>query len=297
MYLGDPREQQICLDEHTVWEEDNRVEKRWQWGARILDLCDLSPEEYATTIFHTEEAVTPGGKVKDAIVASFSKSSVKFAYPYAPASDLYIVIKDSDGNSETVMIPAGDPTPYSVELTTIDTSKVSNLLIGLSESDAKTSKCEDEKYIYSITKSVTPTDFVKYAYMKHTLVEDGLTEEEVVGAGLHDATVNDKDAIYDYVIKPVIIPGFNDMPEEEYEEILAREQLDLLIFSTTNVQNIYLNKTDYQTDSWVLNYATLSLGGTNYYVTRFVQENLVNICDTNYETPEDIVFSYKVIIK
>ena len=55
MYLGDPREQQICPDEHTIWEEDNRVEERWQWGARILDLCDLDPDEYAQTIFNVRD--------------------------------------------------------------------------------------------------------------------------------------------------------------------------------------------------------------------------------------------------
>lgn len=45
-YLGDPREQAIDLDNHTIWEQDNRIEERWQWGAQVLDLCDMSPEEY-----------------------------------------------------------------------------------------------------------------------------------------------------------------------------------------------------------------------------------------------------------
>ena len=55
MYLGDPREQQICPEKHTIWEEDNRVEDRYQWGAMVIDLCDLDPDEYAQTIFHTKE--------------------------------------------------------------------------------------------------------------------------------------------------------------------------------------------------------------------------------------------------
>ena len=45
-YLGDPRENAICLSAHTIWEADNRVEERWQWGAQVIDLCDMSPEEY-----------------------------------------------------------------------------------------------------------------------------------------------------------------------------------------------------------------------------------------------------------
>lgn len=55
MYLGDPREQQICPEKHTIWEEDNRVEDRYQWGAMVIDLCDLDPDEYSQTIFHTKE--------------------------------------------------------------------------------------------------------------------------------------------------------------------------------------------------------------------------------------------------
>ena len=52
MYLGDPRENSIDIDQNAIWEEDNRKETRYHWGARILDLCDLPPEEYVKTIFH-----------------------------------------------------------------------------------------------------------------------------------------------------------------------------------------------------------------------------------------------------
>jgi len=44
--MKDPRENTIDLDKHAIWEEDNRVEQRWQWNAMILDYCDMSPEEY-----------------------------------------------------------------------------------------------------------------------------------------------------------------------------------------------------------------------------------------------------------
>ncbi len=45
-YLGDPREQAIDIDNHVIWQNDNRIEERWQWGAKIDALCDMSPEEY-----------------------------------------------------------------------------------------------------------------------------------------------------------------------------------------------------------------------------------------------------------
>lgn len=45
-YRKDPRENVIDLDKHAVWEQDNRVEARYVWNAAVLDLCDMSPEEY-----------------------------------------------------------------------------------------------------------------------------------------------------------------------------------------------------------------------------------------------------------
>lgn len=58
-YLGDPREQAIDIDNHVIWENDNRIEERWQWGAKIDDLCDMSPEEYMKNPLI--EAVKAGG--------------------------------------------------------------------------------------------------------------------------------------------------------------------------------------------------------------------------------------------
>ena len=45
-YMNDPRENAIDIDAHVVWEADNRVEARYPWQAYIVDLCDMSPEEY-----------------------------------------------------------------------------------------------------------------------------------------------------------------------------------------------------------------------------------------------------------
>ena len=45
-YTKDPRDMQLNLENHTYWEEDNRVEERYQWGAMVVDLCDLPVEEY-----------------------------------------------------------------------------------------------------------------------------------------------------------------------------------------------------------------------------------------------------------
>ena len=292
MYLGDPREQQICLDEHTVWEEDNRVEKRWQWGARILDLCDLSPEEYATTIFHTKDV--PTDLIKDVIVTSFDATSVKFSYPYSPASDIYVVLTDSDGGRQVVKIPSGDASPYTAPIEGIDPAKITTVFIGLTEDSAKSNACEDSTYAYSIIKKPVSSDYAMYVYMKHTMVEDGLTEEEVIGAGVQNANVNDKSATFEYNIAPVAVTGFNNMDDDEYNQIMAREQLDLLIFTSSKLSEVFLNKSDDQTSSWIRNYTSLQLNGVQYYVSKFVQSDLVNIYDPIDESPRTVIFTYKI---
>lgn len=45
-YITDPREMAITPESGVTYEEDNRVEKMYHWGAKVLDLCDLPVEEY-----------------------------------------------------------------------------------------------------------------------------------------------------------------------------------------------------------------------------------------------------------
>jgi hypothetical protein len=46
MYLGDPRENSICIESGVTWESDNRTEDMYHWGAMVLDICNMDPEEY-----------------------------------------------------------------------------------------------------------------------------------------------------------------------------------------------------------------------------------------------------------
>ena len=296
MYLGDPRERQICPDEHTIWEEDNRVEKRYQWGARILDLCDLDPKEYAQTIFNIRDVSSASPETKkDSIELTFTNSTANFTFPYPPSSDIYIVIKDSDGNKDVVVISKGQSSPFNAQLQNVDPFKLTTTNIGPSEQDATSTSFSDGAYDYSITsKKPTKPDYSMYVYMKHTMVEEGLTEEKVMEAGVQSATVSNKTAKFEYNIAPVAVSGFNDMNDDEYNEVIAREQLDLLIFTSSQISGIYINETDDQTSSWIRNYATITLNGVQYYVTRFVQNDLVNIYDPVDESPRTVIFTYKI---
>lgn len=50
-YYNDPREMQINPISGVTYEDDNRVEQMWHWGAKVLDLCNLPVSEYMKSIF------------------------------------------------------------------------------------------------------------------------------------------------------------------------------------------------------------------------------------------------------
>lgn len=56
-YMYDPREESFDTANGAIYEEKNRKEEIYNWGAFRLDLCDLSPEEYMkpTTIIIQDE--------------------------------------------------------------------------------------------------------------------------------------------------------------------------------------------------------------------------------------------------
>lgn len=84
-YMNDPRENSIDIDAHVVWEADNRVEARYPWQAYIVDLCDMSPEEYMKNpIIEAIEGGGGGGTTtKEPTPPEPSGSSVSFYYAWA----------------------------------------------------------------------------------------------------------------------------------------------------------------------------------------------------------------------
>ena len=295
MYLGDPREQQICPDEHTIWEENNRVEKRYQWGAMVLDLCDLSPEEYATTIFHVSGNTGGGGdeKTSNDIVVNFSEDNISITMAYPPTSDLYVVIKDSDGGKQVVKINKNEES-HTEAISGINAEKISDLLIGFSEESATTNTCSDDTYKYIVKKGSTPVppqeSKCKYGYFKHI---EPITEETILEK-TSDVSVFNKICEFEYDIEAVSIPGFNDVSDDEYNEIMRQQELDLYIFTTEKVNEIFINDSEEQTSIWDKNYTIYMINGEKYYATRFVQPGLVNIYDPNYEEPSKMIFNYKI---
>ena len=287
MYLNDPRENSIDLPNHVIWEEDNRVEPRWQWNAQILDLCGMDPNDLQKTIFNVQEAESE--KIKNHMTLHVNGNSATVEFPYSPASDVVMVVEDSDGNRDVITIPAGSSSPYNISFDTVSPQKISKVLIGATEESATSMKFSDEEYEYTISKTSSSTEDVRYGFLKHTVVEEGLTQD-IVESSFFPATLTS----FIYTIAPVAIECFNELSEEEFRNVLKQEQLDLLVYSTREVRKIYLNGTDDQTTSWELNYRTISVNNTQYYVSRYVDDEMVNVYDPEDQDPTTISLAYEV---
>ena len=108
MDLGDPRESLVSLKTPGTWEADNRVEERWQWGAQLLDLCNLSPEDYKNSTAVTVKTIQDcgecgnggggGGDITDnkgtAKISDGGEFTIEFESPVA--SDLYVFVTFED---------------------------------------------------------------------------------------------------------------------------------------------------------------------------------------------------------
>jgi len=58
-YINDPREMAITPESGVTYEEDNRIEKMYHWGAKILDLCNMEVSEYMKPMTIIVSGYTP----------------------------------------------------------------------------------------------------------------------------------------------------------------------------------------------------------------------------------------------
>lgn len=198
MYLGDPRESLVDLQAPGVWEADNRVEERWQWGAQLLDLCDLSPEEYKNSTAVTVKTIQDcgecggggGGSTSDNKgVASLNDSgefSVSFDEPVA--STLYVFVKFKDSDFEeyefVVKVPKGSD-GASTDISSLSPDapyEIVSIELGFKEdgSDAGDT-VKDKKYEYSVTVEGGDDKGKTYVISILCTETDGLTAEDYLG--------------------------------------------------------------------------------------------------------------------
>lgn len=168
MDLGDPRESLVSLDTPGTWEADNRVEERWQWGAQLLDLCNLSPEDYKNSTAVTVKTIQDcgecgggggGGDVTDdkgtASITDEGMFTVTFDEPVASKLYVFVTFTDDFGEDYSFQVPVdkgSDTATYDVTaLSSNPPYKITNVEVGFKEDGSDAGKtAEDKKYEYSV---------------------------------------------------------------------------------------------------------------------------------------------------
>lgn len=168
MDFGDPRESVISLNTPATWEADNRVEERWQWGAQLLDLCDLSPEEYKNSTAVTVKTIQDcgecsggggGGDITEdkgnANISDEGMFTVTFDEPVNTKLYVFVTFTDDFGEDYSFQVPVdkgSDTATYDISsLTEYPPFKIAAIKVGFKEdgSDAGDT-AEDKKYEYSV---------------------------------------------------------------------------------------------------------------------------------------------------
>ena len=276
MFLGDPRESLVSLDTPATWEADNRVEERWQWGAQILDLCNLSPEEYKNSTAVTVKSIQDcgecggggGGGIADNVGAAAIDDNKQFSIVFDDpvATNLYVTVtlKDNDFEEYTFMteVPKGsDSATFDVSTVTDDAPyELISVKVGFKEdgSDAADT-AKDRKYEYSTTfdGDVTGKTYIMSILCTKTdslIASDYLNIIQKQGQGLdyigsYDEISFGKEETAEALFYAICSYVDHWMPDREEEEYFATHSYDFVILTQEKIVEI---KEDFtiDTDHW-----------------------------------------------
>ena len=291
MDLKDPRESLVSLKTPGTWEADNRVEERWQWGAQLLDLCNLSPEDYknstAITIKTIQDCGECGGGGSNisqdkgrGSVNNDGQFTVTFETPVASNVYVFVTFTDDFGNEYSFMtnvVKGSDTVTYDVsDLSTFPPFTITEIKVGLKDDGSEAGETvKDNKYEYSVdfggggdtrdgktyvfsilctkTDSLTPEDYQKIIDAQGQGFDDFLASYDEIDFG----GVDTARAIF---IAPC---SHSDqwMPEDVEEKFFAENSYDFVFLTKKTITEI---KEDFTTDTenWVKEIITM--GGENY---------------------------------
>ena len=290
MDLGDPRESLVSLKDHATWEADNRVEERWQWGAQILDLCGLSPEDYKNSTAVTVKTIQDcgecggggGGDVTEnkgtASIGESGEFSIEFESPVATALYAFVTFEDDLGNEYSFAVKIdknSDTATYNVtSYSTIAPYKITNIELGFKEdgSDADDT-AKDKKYEYSTSYGGGSTsNGATYLFSILCTKTDELTGDDY--KAIIDAQGQGFDYLDSYdevdfggvdtVQATFIVTGQNVpewMPEDVEEQYFATHSYDFVFLTQKTISEI---KEDFTTDTENWTKEIITMDGTSY---------------------------------
>lgn len=321
MFLGDPRESLVDFNAPGTWEADNRVEERWQWGAQVLDLCNLSPEEYKNSTAVTVKTIQNcgecsgggGGAVENDGNATLGKDGqFKVSFDSPVASQLYLFVTFKDGEDEeytfaTSVEKGTKEASFDVkQISSVSPYTITDIKIGLKEDGSDASDTvKDGKYEYIVIYegSVAGKTYVLSILCTKTQEltgEDYLNIIKAQGAGFdYVASYDEFDFGNDEVAEAVfyapcsyVESWMNESAETQY---FAENSYDFVILTQETITDI---KEDFTTDTnnWGQDIITINNSEFNKWVRRDLSGAQCPY-SVNDGTCEDYELSFVIKIK
>jgi nicotinamide riboside kinase len=290
MDLGDPRESLVSLKDHATWEADNRVEERWQWGAQILDLCNLSPEEYKNSTAVTVKTIQDcgecggggGSQVEEdkgnGTINNDGEFTVTFESPVASKVYVFVTFTDDQGNEYSFMTSVdkgSDTATYDISsLSTFPPFEITSVEVGLKEDGSDAGETvKDKKYEYSVDYSGESSDGKTYVFSILCTKTDSLTADDyqaiidAQGQGFDDFLASYDEINFggvDTAQAIFIAPCSHSeewMPEPVEDQFFAEHSYDFVFLTQKTITEI---REDFTTDTehWVED--SITMGGKKY---------------------------------
>lgn len=274
-YLGDIRENSIGPN-GEIWESDNRVEERYYYNGMFIDLCGLSPEDYAKTIFVTNGSSnndTPNLKIKQ-VTLNIVNGDVVVTFAGAATSDMYVGITYNGGKEHTLKIEkdtmGGSGLSFGIEETV---ESINEFGIGLTETDALNYKktFEDDEFKYQINYNAPIVYPVAYQLVLMKGDIDNLSNEELISRiqKLEKLPMKGEKESEVFIadVKPIPVEGLGNMTVEELSEVLLANAQELIIITDKEIKDIVAASTnDSVIDGWFKKESDLIINKIPYHI-------------------------------
>ena len=278
-YLGDIRENSIGPN-GELWEADNRIEERHYWNGAYIDLCNLPGEDYAKTIFMTNDSgpgtggddPTPTIPVKS-ITLEIIEGDVVMMFAGTLSSDLYVSVSYNGNDEYTMKIEKSTSGASGIAFGLRNVKTVEKYGIGSTEKEALNGNknYQDEEYKYQI--SFTEPVLIPVAYhisVKQGHIED-MSDEDIINL----VKTTEKIEMVDHTqtesfvaeIEPIAVDGLANMNASELTQVLIDNSQDIVIITDKEVVDIIAASTrDSVIDGWVKRENDVIVDGVVYHV-------------------------------
>ena len=286
-YLGDIRENSFGPN-GELWEGDNRIEERHYWNGAFIDLCNLSAEDYAKTIFVTSgsgNSDAPTVKPINTITIHMSQdmnNDGMLVYTYKASSNRPVVsdyeikftVQDMSVDTETI---TEDITLTILNGESLSEIVLTNIIAGESMPEPKITnsnyKMEDDDFKYTVIfPERTPDKPMAYHITLNAGEIDNITEEELrrklLASGELDMKDESESEVFEVQFTPVEVEGCsNILTVEELDNLRMQYVQDTVIVTNKEINGIEQVGAPFnEIDLWIRKDTNITINGVYFTI-------------------------------